>query len=115
MEKYFKELIDRFVKISDTPISFNENELVISRNDAIKIIFDVQEKYEKDLWIPVNEHPENKYGESSRPILVRYKDETAVPEVCTFNFIRNKFIFIEKDVTDFVKEWCEIPGYGYEE
>lgn len=62
-------------------------------------------------WIPCKNKPERKRDESSRPVLVRYKDETANPDVCKYNFLTGKFVFIEKDVTEFVKEWREIPGY----
>lgn len=117
MNEYFEELVARFKKISDIPMGFDESEFVISRDEALGIILDVQEKFNNNLWnlIYKNRYPESKYGESSRPVLVRYKDETANPEVCSYNFITKKFIFLDKDVTEFVKEWCEIPGYGYDQ
>lgn len=62
-------------------------------------------------WIPCKNKPQRKRDESSRPVLVRYKDETANPDVCNYNFLTGKFVFIEKDVTKYVKEWREIPGY----
>lgn len=62
-------------------------------------------------WIPCEHKPQRKKDESSRPVLVRYKDETAHPDVCNYNFLTEKFVFIEKDVTKYVKEWREIPGY----
>lgn len=62
-------------------------------------------------WIPCKNKPQRKRDESSRPVLVRYKDETANPDVCDYNFLTGKFVFIEKDVTKYVKEWREIPGY----
>lgn len=65
----------------------------------------------KSIW--KGQYPESKYGELSRPVLVRYNDITADPDVCSYNFITRKFVFIDKDVTTLVKEWCEIPGYGY--
>lgn len=112
MNKYFDSLISRFNKIADNAIAFNQ-QLVIPRDEAIGIILSEKEDYNKGLWKQVyeKEYPLNKYGESSRPVLVRYKDETANPEVCSYNFITKKFIFMDKDVTEFVKEWCEIPGY----
>lgn len=47
-------------------------------------------------WIPCKNKPQRKKNESSRPVLVRYKDETAHPDVCDYNFLTGKFVFIEK-------------------
>lgn len=116
MNKYFKELIDRFDKIADIPKGFKLDELVISKEVAFAIIADITRRYNNCLWRnKICSFPKNKYGESSRPVLVRYKDKNCDPEVCSFNFFTNKFVSIDKDVTELVEKWCEIPGYGYDE
>lgn len=116
MNKYFQELIDRFNKISDISKGFKSDELVISKEVALAIIEDINRKYNNCLWRnKICSFPKNKYGESSRPILVKYKDKNSDPEVCSFNFITNKFVFMDKDITEFVEKWCEIHGYGYDE
>jgi len=116
LNKYFDSLISRFNKIADNDISFN-HQIVIPKDEAIGIILSEKEDYNRELWKQIykNGYPLNKYGESSRPVLVRYKDTTANPEVCSYNFKTKKFVFLDNDVTEFVKEWCEIPGYGYSE
>lgn len=116
MNKYFKELMDRLNKSSDISVAFKPNELVVSKEIAFAIISDINRRYNNCLWTNIIvSFPKNKYGENSRPVLVKYKDKNDNPEVCSFNFITNKFVFMDKDVTELVEKWCEIPGYGYEE
>lgn len=116
MNKYFKELMDRLNKSSDIPVAFKPNELVISKEIAFAIISDINRRYNNCLWRnKIVSFPKNIYGESSRPVLVKYKDKNTDPEVCSFNFITNKFVFMDKDVTELVEKWCEIPGYEYDE
>lgn len=63
------------------------------------------------MWHLVREgkFPKKHINESSRPVLVRYADETADPEVCRYNFITKKFVFGDIDVTANVIQWHEIP------
>lgn len=60
-------------------------------------------------WISVESRPKQIDSESSRPVLVRYKDDTADPDICRYNFITSKFVFADRDCTKFIKEWHEIP------
>lgn len=76
MNKYFKELMDRLNKSSDIPMAFKPNELVVSKEIAFAIISDINRRYNNCLWSnKIVSFPKNKYGESSRPVLVKYKDK----------------------------------------
>ncbi len=115
MNEYFDALIRCFNKIADIPIEKDINIPMVRRDIATEIILKMKKEYNESLWNPLykKEYPSNKYGESSRPVLVRYKNDDSEPKVCSYNFDTNQFVLNDNDVTKFVKEWCEIPGYGY--
>ena len=86
MNKYFKELMDRLNKSSDIPVAFKPNELVISKEIAFAIISDINRRYNNCLWRnKIVSFPKNIYGESSRPVLVKYKDKNTDPRACNSN------------------------------
>ena len=116
MNEYFESIITRFNKIADVYVDeLDKGKLIIRIDEAIAIVHDTQDNYNEHLWNSLwkGQYPESKYGESSRPVLVRYKNETSDPKVCRYNFNRNNFVLDDNDITESVKEWCEIPGYGY--
>ena len=118
MVNCFKSIISRFNKIADIYVDeYDNGKLIIRKDDAIQIVEDEQRDHNEHLWNPLWEkrYPENLYGELSRPILVRYKDVTADPEVCRYNFSTKKFVLADEDITNLIKEWSEIPGYGYDD
>jgi len=117
MEKYFDNLILRFNKIADIPIKEDEGKLMLRKDDVIAIIEDERNDYRKNLWKQLwkNDYPFCKYGEVSRLVLVKYKDQSVNTVVCTYDFITRKFMLSDQDITDKVKEWCEVPGHEYDE
>lgn len=112
MNDIFDSLKRRFEKIADVYTDADRGVLLIRRDDALTIIEDVKDSYNQHLWHPLHWGvlPQSEYGESSKYVLVRYKDEEVAPAVCLFNFATKRFMFAGRDVTEFVKEWCEIPG-----
>lgn len=117
MNNFFDSIKRRFEKVSDIYTEEDKGKLLIQRDVALAIIEDEKDWYNNHLWNPLwrKIFPKSNYGESSRPVLVRYKDMAADPEVCTYIFSTNKFMCRDKDVTGIVKEWCEIPGYWYDD
>ena len=117
MNEYFSSIIKRCNKIADLPIDEYKGTLMIRLNDVVSIVEDENDIYKRNLWNPLwkKEYPWNKYGESSRPVLVRLKAKNSDPIVCTYNFAKKNFVFMDNDITNSIKEWCEIPGYGYDE
>lgn len=116
MNEYFESIIKRFNKIADIYVEkYDRGKLIIEKDVAVAIVLDELNSYEKEYWksISKNKYPKNKFGETSRPVLVRYKDKTSDPEVCSYDFTTQKFMSADRDVTKFVKQWCEIPGSEY--
>lgn len=102
-------------KLADIPTEKDNNVLMLRRDLVVEIILNMKKEYNENLWHPLykKEYPENEYGENSRPVLVRFKNDILNPQVCLYSFSANKFILDDRDITKSVKEWCEIPGYGY--
>lgn len=114
MNEYFESIIHRLSKIADTERPEYRG-LVVRKEEALNIVQDVQMQYNKYLWNTLHEgiYPENKYGEISRAVLVKFKG-ISIPEVCLYNFSKKKFSSTDGKTEKYPVEWCEIPGYGYE-
>ncbi len=113
MNEYFESIIRCLSKIADTERP-DYRGLAIRKEEALNIVQDVQMQYNKYLWNALYEgiYPENKYGETSRPVLIKFKD-IVIPEVCLYDFLKKKFISTDGRTEKYPVEWCEIPGYGY--
>lgn len=109
--KYFKEIKQRMSKIAD--LYLDRDGLVVPINIATEIIKDVERSYEEEVWKSKRNLPFNCYGEASRLVIVRTKNSFEDPKICTYNYADHKFVINTKDITDSVKEWCDVPGYGY--
>lgn len=114
MNEYFEAIIRRLSKIADIERP-DYRGLVIRKEEAINIVKDVQEQYNKYLWNYLYKgiYPDDKYGEISRPVLVKFKG-VSIPEVCLYDFSKKKFVSTDGKIEKYPVEWCEIPGYGYE-
>lgn len=115
MNLIFDSMRRRFEKLSDTYTDEYKGKLLISRDVVLAILEDEKKYYNETLWnsLCYNRYPWQEFGESSRPVLVKFNEITD-PVVCTYDFTTRRFMFLGEDVTDKVKEWCEIPGYGYD-
>lgn len=109
--EYFKEIKQRLNKIAD--IATDKDVLVVPRDIAIGIIEDVERRYVEEIWKSKRNPPFNFYGEPSRLVIVKYKDSFKDPQICTYDYADQKFVVDNIDVTEKIKEWCDVPGYGY--
>lgn len=93
-------------KLADIPTEKDNNVLMLRRDLVVEIILNMKKEYNENLWHPLykKEYPENEYGENSRPVLVRFKNDILNPQVCLYSFSANKFILDDRDITKSVKE-----------